>query len=318
MPRSFDADEDCTSAGVPWSRVGHRGRETVEWMDGHQGPAKNQLPSLDAAPVPEELLALPRLHPDRPRGSKAMLDAAGAKHRLAGVRPGAWLVSLIAGSKWAKWPDGHVGWVPASTELLESLRVDCRDDMRSARVLLGARQGSVDEAYATTVGMSPNTTRMLSRELMARVREEFQLDWRGIHGVPHWARVRFNGLRLARATGGDPRVVELFAFLHDVRREHDGHDREHGARAASLAHELEGRFFQLDRRQMRLLEIACRDHSDGHTRADPTVQTCWDADRLDLGRVGTRPEPEYLCTEVARKADVIEDAYRRSIVRRSW
>lgn len=123
-------DEDCTSAGIPWSRVGHEGRETVEWMDGRLGPAKNPLPTLRAVPVPETLLALPRLHPDRPRGSKAMLDAAGARHRLTRVRPGAWLVSLITGSKWAKWPDGHVGWVPGSIELPQSLRVDCRDDLQ--------------------------------------------------------------------------------------------------------------------------------------------------------------------------------------------
>ena len=130
MSHPFDEDEDFTSAGVPWSRVGHEGRETVEWMDGRQGPAKNQLPSLRAVPVPEVLLTLPRLHPDRPRGSKAMLDSAGAKHRLAVVRPGAWLVSLITGWKWAKWPGGDVGWVPASVELPEALRVGCRSDLQ--------------------------------------------------------------------------------------------------------------------------------------------------------------------------------------------
>ncbi len=130
MSRSFGDEEDCTSAGVPWSRLGHEGRETVEWMDGRQGPARSPLPSLREVPVPEALLTLPRLHPDRPRGSKAMLDAAGARHRLATVRPGAWLVSLITGWKWAKWPGGDVGWVPASVELPEPLRVACRDDLQ--------------------------------------------------------------------------------------------------------------------------------------------------------------------------------------------
>ena len=129
MSRSFDDDEDCTSAGVPWSRVGPDGREKFEWVDGRQGPAKKQLSSLCALPVPEVLLALPRLHPDRPRGITAMIDAAGAKHRLALVRPGAWLVSLITGWKWAVWPGGHVGWVPDAVELPEELRVDCRDDL---------------------------------------------------------------------------------------------------------------------------------------------------------------------------------------------
>jgi uncharacterized protein len=44
-----------------------------------------------------------------------------------------------------------------------------------------------------------------------------------------------------------------------------------------------------------------------------TVQTCWDADRLDLGRVGKHPHPRYLCTPAARDREVIEWAYRRSV-----
>jgi uncharacterized protein len=40
--------------------------------------------------------------------------------------------------------------------------------------------------------------------------------------------------------------------------------------------------------------------------------TCWDADRLDLGRVGKRPSPRFLGTEYARRKDTIEWAYRRS------
>jgi uncharacterized protein len=32
-----------------------------------------------------------------------------------------------------------------------------------------------------------------------------------------------------------------------------------------------------------------------------TVQTCWDADRLDLGRVGIKPDPKRLFTEEGKK-----------------
>jgi uncharacterized protein len=45
---------------------------------------------------------------------------------------------------------------------------------------------------------------------------------------------------------------------------------------------------------------ACRLHTDGHTEGDPTLQACWDADRLDLGRVGITPKPHRLCTDAAR------------------
>ena len=47
--------------------------------------------------------------------------------------------------------------------------------------------------------------------------------------------------------------------------------------------------------------------------ADITVQTCWDADRLDLGRVGIRPDPRRLCTAAARNPRMIEAAFARSL-----
>jgi hypothetical protein len=46
---------------------------------------------------------------------------------------------------------------------------------------------------------------------------------------------------------------------------------------------------------------------------DITAQTCWDADRLDLGRVGTTPKAEYLCTNAARDPDMIEWAHGRAV-----
>ena len=155
---------------------------------------------------------------------------------------------------------------------------------------------------------------MISRELVVFLRGHFALDWGGIHGAPHWSRVRLNGLRLARLNGANPRVVELFAFLHDACRVNDGHDPRHGQRAAALIRELNGRAFAIQRDDVRLLELACYDHSEGRTRADITVQTCWDADRLDLGRVGIIPDPRFLCTQVARSPETIREAYRRSIV----
>jgi uncharacterized protein len=96
-------------------------------------------------------------------------------------------------------------------------------------------------------------------------------------------------------------VIELFAFLHDVRRLHDGGDREHGARAALLVRELGPGPLAISGEEAELLAYACRHHSDGLLDADVTAQTCWDADRLDLGRVGIQPSPERLCTTAARR-----------------
>lgn len=154
---------------------------------------------------------------------------------------------------------------------------------------------------------------MIGPALARIIRDQFALEWSGIHGASHWARVRENGLRLAELTGARPRVVELFAFLHDSRRMNDGHDPEHGARAALFAQSLAGSAFELAAPDLELLVVACRGHSDGLSQGDITVLTCWDADRLDLGRVGIRPHPDRLCTEAARDPVILEWAYRRSI-----
>jgi hypothetical protein len=57
------------------------------------------------------------------------------------------------------------------------------------------------------------------------------------------------------------------------------------ARAADYALELNRDVLRLDRPGLELLTYAVRHHSDGLLEADITVQTCWDADRLDLGLV---------------------------------
>lgn len=158
---------------------------------------------------------------------------------------------------------------------------------------------------------------MISQELIAVIKQNFRLDWRGVHGVPHWARVRENGLRIGRVVGANLEVVELFAFLHDSQRANDDSDPEHGRRAAEFARSLRGSLIHLPDQDFELLTQACLRHSDGLTEADVTVQTCWDADRLDLGRVGIKPKAAYLCTAVAKDPALITWAYKRSLGRRT-
>ena len=153
---------------------------------------------------------------------------------------------------------------------------------------------------------------MIAKELVEAIREEFVLDWDGIHGISHWARVRDNGLQLARLTGAHTDVVELFAYLHDSKRLIDGVDRDHGRKAAEFIRSLHGSLVVLSDEDLGLLVFACECHSDGLTEADVTVQTCWDADRLDLGRIGIRPQARFLCTSAAKEPAMIEWAFLRS------
>src|SRR5262245_42101442 len=150
------------------------------------------------------------------------------------------------------------------------------------------------------------------QQVVCAARERFVLDLHGIHGVPHWQRVRENGLRIAKHSGANRLIVELFAFLHDCCREDDRSDPGHGERAAEFARSLRGTLIHLGDEEFALLYQAIRDHELGLTRGDVTVLTCWDADRLDLGRVRKRPSPRFLGTEYARRKETIEWAYERS------
>ena len=44
------------------------------------------------------------------------------------------------------------------------------------------------------------------------------------------------------------------------------------------------------------LRFACEHHTHQVHHDDPTVAVCWDADRLELGRVGIDPDPSYFNT----------------------
>lgn len=139
-------------------------------------------------------------------------------------------------------------------------------------------------------------------KLLRAIKEQYVLDWQGIHGVSHWARVWENGMRLAEETGADREVVGYFALFHDARRFNEGRDRDHGLRGAELAAQWRGELFDMDDEAFELLYFACVHHTSGLTEGDVSVQVCWDADRLDLGRVGIQPKAHRLCTEAAGRA----------------
>ena len=159
------------------------------------------------------------------------------------------------------------------------------------------------------------TASVITQDFIAFARNRFRMDWDDIHGARHWSRVRYNGLLLAEHHEVGTTVIQWFAFIHDLERHNDWEDPGHGKRAAKLAGEINADFMGLSDHQLTLLQTACTGHSAGKTEADPTVMVCWDADRLDLGRVGIYPSAKYLCTEAAGEASFIEAAYERSTER---
>jgi uncharacterized protein len=154
---------------------------------------------------------------------------------------------------------------------------------------------------------------MFAPSLIAAIKRQYRLDWNGIHGSAHWARVRNNGLALSEHNGANVRVIEAFSVIHDSCRLSDGHDPDHGPRAAAFASSINATLLKLGPKELAELIDACTHHTRGITVGfSITVLTCWDADRLDLGRVGIVPKPEFLCTEIARSRDIIGWANRNS------
>jgi uncharacterized protein len=138
-------------------------------------------------------------------------------------------------------------------------------------------------------------------ELWQLVTGQCHASVHSLHGPPHWRRVERNGLFLAARTGADRTIVRLFSLFHDSRRENDDSDDGHGARGAEYATSLRGIAFDVPDEQFDLLHYACVWHTDGERHPDPTIGTCWDADRLDLGRVGIMPDPRRMSTDFGRE-----------------
>lgn len=146
-------------------------------------------------------------------------------------------------------------------------------------------------------------------EIQRLVMAQFRLDGMGPHGLPHWQAVYRNGMAIADADKRvNRRVVAAFAFLHDSQREDEWEDPMHGVRGADYVIQLrlEGKLDWLSADEELLLRAAVCDHSRGLLSDDPTIQACWDADRLDLPRIGVRPHPKFLGSIYGLTPGVIE------------
>ena len=123
------------------------------------------------------------------------------------------------------------------------------------------------------------------------------------HGIAHWQEVEKNAIMLAVQPGVDMTVVRLFAYFHDCKRVEEYEDYEHSKRAAVFVKECweAGKLDFINENQMAKLYLACAEHNGGSISEDPTVGTCFDADRIELLRCGITPRPELMSTSIGKR-----------------
>ena len=141
---------------------------------------------------------------------------------------------------------------------------------------------------------------MINPNLLALLKKDALLFNSPVHGLHHWETVERNGLYLAKFTGADVKVVSYFAYFHDCMRENEHDDPKHGARGSQYAKQHK-HLLNLSAEQLAMLCRACSGHTYGRQSACATVTSCWDADRLDLGRVGILPDSRYLFSAEAKR-----------------
>ena len=115
-----------------------------------------------------------------------------------------------------------------------------------------------------------------------------------------------NGVYLCRFNSADIEVVRLFALFHDSKRENDHRDLEHGPRAELYLRTI-SQLVPLNSDQFENLCIACKTHTLGTVAENITIGTCWDSDRLDIGRVGIKPHEKFMTNEEAQRIAREED-----------
>ncbi len=82
----------------------------------------------------------------------------------------------------------------------------------------------------------------------------------------------------------------------------DGHGKRGGEYALNNKELLDLTDEQLD-----ILYRACAGHTDGRNPSCDTIACCWDADRLDIRRVGFKADLQWFNTEKAREIVEAQD-----------
>jgi uncharacterized protein len=149
--------------------------------------------------------------------------------------------------------------------------------------------------------MTPELEHSLLMRALSLVQEHGTVNRRSIHGPSHWHNVEANAVHLAGLEGVQTLVPRMFAIFHDFLRENDNEDPGHGPRAAEFLRIRRDRFPEMAYLDFEALAQACERHTVGDLAEDPMIGICWDADRLDLIRVGITPDPKFMSTPSGKR-----------------
>ena len=134
------------------------------------------------------------------------------------------------------------------------------------------------------------------KELRRYCLNRWPKDLGATHGIEHWDRVARFG-RVLYEVGVDMNVVTAFAYLHDSERKDNCEDINHGKRASKLIDTIRTSLLsELNDKQITKLKQACELHTIKHRTGDITIDACFDADRMDLLRIGIKPSPNKMAT----------------------
>jgi uncharacterized protein len=135
-----------------------------------------------------------------------------------------------------------------------------------------------------------------------------------MHGFAHSARVERNAQVLAKhyLLREDVRIaMNVFAYYHDLQRDNDGSDTVHGKRASQ--HLKDVRKVAVHYPSDELFDklcFACENHTTMLRSGDVFIDICFDADRLDLPRIGTTLDPSRMATRIGAHFAENMDVYR--------
>lgn len=120
-----------------------------------------------------------------------------------------------------------------------------------------------------------------------------------IHGIQHLRQVAYLSGRLAYLLNLDYKTAILAGYLHDCARNNDSDGNSHAHESAWLAKKIiETNWSNID---IGKIFNAIYYHADGLNTDDPFIGCIWDADRLNLVRLGIIPKVELLSTEFAKR-----------------